>query len=430
MANRFNIDSGPGGLRSGYDRSVSPEDYSIPSCGIEDVDVALFNTFEKELRFEVSQQNAEAKAVPVVFAAGEKWAMLKRGKPLRDKNNTLILPLITITRTSVAQDSSTDINGRGINQQTGELVIKRRLDPTDREYQAVVNRLRITNQDSAALGPDQVNEGQIGTLRDIGDIAGSPDIIAGGNLGQNLKNNVFQILTIPAPQFFTAKYEVTFWTQYTTHMNQMLEKLISSYLPQGNALKLVTPKGYWFIATVEGNNFTPETNFDDMTNEERMIRCKFNMSVPAYLVASSAPGVPVPVRQYVSAPTINFDVQTDTAQGVPFSGETITEPYLGSDDPTLPLANSPRRPDGRLTDLNGQRLALPDAVSPTDPALDKLQRGASLPQYRKVEYVDPISGKKMIRNIRIRTINKYSGETTISSISSLDELTTITKNNK
>lgn len=424
MANRFNINSGPGGLRSGYDRAVTPDDYSIPSCGIEDVDTSLFNMFEKELRFEVSQQNGQAKVVPVIFASGEKWALLKRGKALRDKNNTLILPLITITRTSVSQDFSTDIAGRGINQQTGEIVIKRRLDPSDRTYQSLVNRLKIKNQQNLAVNPGEVAEGDIGTLRDVGDLSNNPDVIAGGYLGQNLRNNVYQVLTIPSPQFYTAKYEVTFWAQYTSHMNQMLEKLISSYLPQGNALKLTTSKGYWFIATVEGNSFTPDNNFSDMTSEERMIRCKFEMSVKAYLVASSAPGVPAAVRQYVSATEVSFDVSEDS-----LLGDEVDEPYLGSDDPTLPLnQENSRRDDLRLTNLN-ERLLPPDQISPTDPAIDALPRGSSPPSYQQIVTVDPRTGKKKVKNIRIRTINKYTGETTISSIDTLDELTTPNKNN-
>lgn len=424
MANRFNINSGPGGLRSGYDRAVSPDDYSIPSCGIEDVDTALFNMFEKELKFEVSQQNGQAKNVPVIFASGEKWALLKRGKALRDKTNALILPLITITRSSITQDFSADIAGRGINQQTGEIVIKRRLDPSDRTYQSLINRMRIKNQQNLALPPDEVVEGDIGTLRDVGDLSSNPDVIAGGYLGQNLRNNVYQILTIPAPQFYTAKYDVTFWTQYTTHMNQMIEKLISSYLPQGNALKLNTPKGYWFIARVEGNSFTPETNFDDMTTDERMIRCKFSINVQAYLIASSAPGLPAPVRQYVSATEVSFDVSENS-----MLGNEVDEPYLGSDDPTLPLKQEgSRRDDLRLTNLN-ERLLPPDQISPTDPAIDALPRGTSPPKYQQIVTVDPRTGKKKVKNIRIKTINKYTGETTISSIDALDELTTPNKNN-
>ena len=48
-----------------------------------------------------------------------------------------------------------------------------------------------------------------------------------------LGQNIFEIITIPYPDFFVAKYEITFWTQYTMHMNQLIEVMISNFSGQG-----------------------------------------------------------------------------------------------------------------------------------------------------------------------------------------------------
>jgi hypothetical protein len=173
--------------------------------------MALFRLFDDEIRFEVARQG-ETRKVPVIFAAGEKWAMLKRGRALRDKNGVLILPLITVLRTDVKQDPATDITGRGINQQTGEMVIRRRLDRTDRGFQNLINRLYLKNQRNLAVKPDEALDGQVATNRIIGDLSEDPTTDDGGLLAANGQRNVYEIITIPAPQYFSATYQVTFWT--------------------------------------------------------------------------------------------------------------------------------------------------------------------------------------------------------------------------
>ena len=216
MTTRFNAKDnknyGVSGVPSGYDGNIKP-DFSIPSCGVEDVDVALFSLFDKEIQPMVNgQDSADLRKVPIIFAAGEKWALLKRGKPLRDKNNSLILPLITIARTSVSQDMSSDIVGRGINQQTGELVVRRRLDKSDRDYQNIINRFFIQNQTNVAVNPsDPHAETQLTTIRTIGALRDDESVKSGALLQTNRSGNVYETIVVPAPQFYTATYDITIW---------------------------------------------------------------------------------------------------------------------------------------------------------------------------------------------------------------------------
>lgn len=396
-------------LPSGFQNVSIPDNLTIPPVGIEDVDRALFNLFNSELTLSVTSPDG-IKRVPVMFASGEKWAMLKKGRALRDKTGSLILPLITIGRNNIQQTPSEDQAGRGINQQTGELVIKRRLNEGDRAYQQLINRLLIKNQTNLAANPDDATVlNQITTGRALGDLKDDPTVSLGGLLVENRLNNVVEVITIPSPQFFTATYEVTIWTQYTEHMNQVLEGLIASFLPQGNAWRLETNKGYWFVATVDGNLYTPENNFDDMSSEERIIKYKFSIKVPAYILASAAPGTPVPIRRYISNPSIDFTV---AESGVP---DGIDDPYLGSDDPTLPLSDDPTKdPDQRWT---GKTRLYPgnSKTSSQDPALASLPRGTSPAQYRKFSGVDS-KGRPVVRYARIKNVNKATGETTFSSM--------------
>ena len=138
------------GIHNGYDNPNTSKDFSIPSCGIEDVDKAVFDLFNSQIPFQVTSVN-ELQKVNVIFAAGEKWAVIKNKKGIRDKQGRLILPLIAIGRTSISQDPTKDITGRGINQQTGEMIVCRRLANADRNYQNLINRLFIKNQTNVSI---------------------------------------------------------------------------------------------------------------------------------------------------------------------------------------------------------------------------------------------------------------------------------------
>lgn len=431
MANRFKSSgkrvSGLEPLSTGY--STVTTDFHIPSSGIEDVDMAMFELFDKELPIQVGSTNgSDMKKVPVIFAGGEKWAQLKKNKPLRDKTNSLILPLITIGRTAINQNVSEDIVGRGMNQKTGEIVVRRRLSKTDRDYQKLMNRTGIQNQSNTFLN-SRVDEGPF-RLNPIGDMLTEPVVSEGGLLLADRTKNIIETITVPSPQFVTLIYEVIIWTQYTHHMNQIIETLMSSYLPQVQGWRLDTPKGYWFVAEVEDGSMSPETNFDDMTQGERLIKSRFNVKVPAYIFASSAPGVPVPVKRYLSMPQISFETGTSDGRNEaqdPVSNaqaQIVIEPFLGSDDPTLPLQTKrPLRRDGRRD--GSTRLSYdPTTPSSTDPASLKIPRGRAPDQYIKLATLDEVGNKK-VRHVKIANVNKFTGETTYLSGLDLSELSGI-----
>jgi hypothetical protein len=427
MANRFNSKGktkySQQPLSMGYSDG-SKSDFVIPSFGIEDIDSAIFNFFNDELPLQVGNSDgSNLKKIPVLFAGGEKWAQLKKNKPLRDKNNSLILPLLTISRASINQASSEDIVGRGINQKTGEIVIKRRLSREDRDYQKIVNRLNLKNQQNLAL--NNRDDSGLMTLSGVGDMSENLDVVDGALLHPDKKNNIFEVIAVPSPQFISMMYEVTIWTQYTHHMNQAIEILMSSYLPQMQGWKIETPKGYWFLAEVEEGSMSPETNFDDLSQGERLIKHKFNIKAQAYIFSSNAPGVPIPVKRYLSMPRISFEM------GIPKNSESISDPtnpnivdnpFLGADDPTLPYDSGRiRRTDARDTDVD---ILNPIHANATDPALNNYPRGRKVEKYAKVTSKG-INGQETTKHVKVLNINKFTGETTYLSGIDLSNLNNI-----
>ena len=134
------------------------EEISIPSCTIEDVDRAVFKLFSESLDLFYKQDGSIIR-VPVIFATGERFAILSRNKPLRDDNDTLVLPLISVARSGMSKEISPAM---GTNQ--GQpITIKRRLSKDDSIYQRLVNREALQNQDDRVSDSHKIITGLTGS---------------------------------------------------------------------------------------------------------------------------------------------------------------------------------------------------------------------------------------------------------------------------
>lgn len=299
-------------IPTGYEGQNVPDDLSIPSCGIEDVDRALFNLFDKKVKFAVTRNNSTVK-VPVIFAVGERFAVVKKKKPIRDKQGVLILPLISIRRTSINQSKTMGGIGRGIGQDTGDLVVKRRLSSTDRDYQRLRNKLGLKNQVDVSSPLNQLNldppegaaQGTVATRSDVGSL--QINRTRGELLKNDLGDNIYEIITIPFSPLFVINYEIVFWTDYTEQMNQMIETLMNAYDGQGNQFRIDSEKGYWFVAFFE-DDISARDNFEEFTGDERIVRYTFNVMATAYLVGQTHAGQQAPLRKFISAPQLSFEV--------------------------------------------------------------------------------------------------------------------------
>lgn len=396
---------GVSGVPTGYE-GISDHDITMPSCGIVDIDRAFFTLFDKGLNVQVNAKSGVQK-VPVVFAGGEKWVQIKKQGGLRDTTNTLILPLITIERTDIVQSLDKDIAGRGMSQSTGQITIKRRLSPSGRGLQSLLNRELLRNQTNLAVHPDdETVTDQLLTNRDIGILSADPTYAEGASLVSNNKQNVVEIITLPAPQFVTVRYEIQLWTQYKEQVNEIIEGILSSYMQQFRGWRIETDKGYWFVAYVTSDDFKSEGNDADTTKSERIVKHTMSVEVPGFVLASSTPGAPVPVRVHISNPTVSFDVGISTSSES-FGPDIVEEPFLGSDDPTLPLTGN-KRADQRKTN-HGRVFPNPSAIEESDPAARSFRRGSKPAKWQQVT-VTNLAGQTYKRYIRIKSINPSTGE--------------------
>lgn len=304
----------------GYEGSNVPENFALPSCTIEDVDKSVFRLFEQEIPLYYTLGN-ETRRIPVIFATGERFAILRRKQPLRDDNNVVILPLISILRSGIEQAPS-EGNGPGQNL---PLTIRRRLSAEDPRYQRLLNKLGFENSyttgSNVSIGTTRAGSprGVEGTSRETFGL--DNDLLESGNvLRSRLDNNFVETIEIPPVKYFQASYEITVWTQYTTQMNDVLSAVMSSYTNMHQReFKLETEKGYWFTGRVD-SSFSPGNNFEDFSSDERVIRYSFTMNVTAYLIEPNIPGRPSGLRSFVSAPTFEFVLEDTPALPLPVGG--------------------------------------------------------------------------------------------------------------
>lgn len=314
MSTKRNIPPGQNNEPMGFEGNDVPDDITVPSCTIEDVDRAVFNLFDKQLPLQIRQggngTGTGSKKVPVIFATGERFAFLRRKIPLGDRggdHSALIIPLVSITRSGISQDPDNGISGG----QTSPIIIKRRLSKDNPIYKRLINEQRLRNQDDLADETHNVGESGSGTLPGTlgtrrAQVSLGDSVRQGNLLRPQLSNNIYETLTIPPIKYYTATYSISLWAQYTQEMNDMIMIIMSLY--QNNhrrTFKLETNKGYWFVGYV-GSDLSSENNSDDFTDSERIIRYNFDIKVNAYIVAPQYQGSPAYIRRYVSAPTVEF----------------------------------------------------------------------------------------------------------------------------
>ena len=311
-----------------------PDDFHIPPAGIEDVDRAVYDLFDSQIPFQVSQRGKQGKLtqptkgateaivkVPVIFATGERFAHVKKLIPFRDNNNTIILPLISVGRKSLSVGTPQILPGithRGVS----DFVLTRRLAKEDADYQRVLNKLKYRNASDIAsrsnfalqdVAPgNSVIPGTIASRRNGGNLSYT-DLENDEPLLTRLGDNIFEIITMPYPIFFSASYEVTFWTQFTQHMNTLTEIFLSARTGVGQEYKIKSKKGYFYIAELE-SNASLNNNTDNFSDEERLIKSSFSLNVMGYVVAPQHPGQTSPFRRFLSAPTIDFQVTQSSGE--------------------------------------------------------------------------------------------------------------------
>jgi hypothetical protein len=224
----------------------------------ETIDQAVKDWFDKTVDAHVVHPNGERKKVSVSWSAGERWVSSRQRKGIRDANGVLILPVISIRRSGIEPTPTMSALGT----ETPTLQVARRIS-------------KKTN--------DLMN---LWTKRDPGHRTPAKPV-------------VYEVTTIPFPDRNVLTYEIQVQAQYITQMNAIIEKIFHQ-LDIGKS----------FVAPFDNDNRQPQTgvdfetrkkidrdyvvgffdsnisdggNFEEFTDQERIVRFDTTIRVPAVL---------------------------------------------------------------------------------------------------------------------------------------------------
>jgi hypothetical protein len=366
----------------------------LPSCAIEDIDRSLFNLFDKELPLTYTHLK-KSQRVPVVFASGERFAIIARKKPLRDKSNALILPVISIMRTELVANNEMGLS----SNQAVPHVVKTKLSKKDIRYQRLLNKLDLKNADYLpstnsfldAVSKSGTDDNRIATRRTSTSFKG---VQKGSIFNKDLMNNIYDVYEIPPAQFITATYEITIWAQYVQQMNEIVMTILSnSHDYSQRTFRIETSKGYKFVAYLD-ESFAVGNNFEDFTDDERIIRTTFNVKVPGYILGKTYDGSQSRIKVTTSAPQITFEIDLINGEIEESKTSNIVsgdpKDFITDDDHVnLPLPGQSIGGASRLT--NSDESAIIAGTSNTDGGRNASKGGSGTPQRIYITKNDPFS---------------------------------------
>jgi hypothetical protein len=219
---------------------------------IETIDTAMYNYLEHDLDLSTTTNKGWTKA-PVIWASAERVNQSKRDDRVRDEKGTLILPLITVERTSVvkapSKKGSVWANILPVRDEKGGAI------PVARR----INHEKTSNFTNAH---SQRKRGQI-------------------NFPINANRVVYETISIPLPVYVTVTYQVTLRTEYQQQMNDLMVPFATT--PGGINYILVNSGAHRYEGFIQ-ENFQHSNNFASFTNEERKLETVINIEVLGYLI--------------------------------------------------------------------------------------------------------------------------------------------------
>ena len=203
------------------------ENYAIT---LKDVDTAVLNHVKNVMKPRVKEANETFK-IPVFYGNEERWKAVRKRGVLRDKNNSLILPLIMLRRTEVSRN---DLSGQSFPHD----IRKQHVD--------IVRSSRWSKE-------NQYDRFSV----------------------QQGVQPVYENVVTGMPNYSDVNYEFVLWTNFIEQMNPLVESFVDqshTYWGDGTDNK--------FLCTIDSVSDASEMNQDG----ERFIKSTFSVVTKAYLL--------------------------------------------------------------------------------------------------------------------------------------------------
>lgn len=200
------------------------------SINIIDVDSAIINYLNNGLNLQVTENNGNIIKVPCIYGSPENWKASKIDGYIRDKKGQIQCPIIMIKRNSISRNSSL----ASFNTELSTTYIP------SYSNKNIYDKFSILNKNSL-----------------------SPSV------------PVKEVYNIKWAKHMIFSYDCIIWTDYIFQLNKIIESInYRTYEYWGD------PQRFKFYVKIDEFNNQTETG----TDEDRMIRANFNLTVNGYLV--------------------------------------------------------------------------------------------------------------------------------------------------
>ena len=362
------------------------EDFQeLPTCGVEDLDQAVYELFSEKLPFFYRNNNTQVR-MPAIFASGERAVMLKKRRALRDNTGALILPVISVLRTGLEQDPE----GFGLTPVQQEILIKKKIYKNNSEYKREKNLEGLDNADYTVK--ELVKDGHF-SRRDYNLGDQFPSI-------RNNSQNIYEYYTIPVPRFFKCTYEITFWCQFQKQLNSALEALLDFYNTPARSFMLESEKGYKFTANIDGQ-INQDNNVDNLTDAERIVKASINLTSYGYIINPDYPGSISSVKRYVTQPKIVFETNIGTVPQI------LKTNGLSSNDPNNYIEDDWAH---EFANLPGSSLGYTNIDQENEADVTIGNTNKTVTDRYVLETKDPVTGKSITEKYIIKDVNHRKGE--------------------
>jgi hypothetical protein len=228
---------------------------------LKDIDTSIISHIKNVIKPTVKEANEIIK-VPVLYGNEERWKSIRSRGVIRDKNNSLMLPLIVLRRTDTNfTDSMPYSFDHDVSGQFTSMVRAKKWSPKNR-----YDRFGI----------------------------------------QHGKTPIYDMILTGMPDFVTCTYQIVMMTSYIEQMNFLTELIIEHENTYWG-----DTQSYKFLSALEGS-FADATEMD--VAGERIVKCEFGISMKGYVTprfANSTTGPGANIQKARSIGKVSFGTETE-----------------------------------------------------------------------------------------------------------------------
>jgi len=240
------------------------QEIEFPASTLETIDKAMLEFIDETLNLSVDTNNGFEK-VPVLWVTAERAYQIKHNKDLRDKEEMLILPLITVNRSSVTKEP----NFKGS--------VYANLYPENDAKGGTITIARKINQKKTAEFQNAEANRKYGVDKNVASKMKNTN-----KRNMSAAKTVYETITIPIPVWVKVMYEITVRSEYQQQLNQMVTPFLT--VP-GNSRtpKRIENDGHYYEIFIDGS-LTDTSNKAALGMERRNYETTINIETLGYLI--------------------------------------------------------------------------------------------------------------------------------------------------